>query len=394
MPRLLLGVCGGIAAYKAIELAVSLHQADWSIQTILTQHAAQFVTPLTFEAITQQVTHTDSLIAASAMRHISLARNADIVAIVPATANCLAKLASGLADDLLSTVLLATTAPVVIAPAMNTTMWYHPATQANLALLRQRGVNIVEPANGKLACGEVGTGRLADLSDIVSAITALTKQSRQLAGYHILVTAGGTREPIDPVRYIGNRSSGQLGFHLANEALRRGARVTLISAAGNLPAAGMEVIYVATANEMYEAVMAKFDQVAALVMNAAVADWRPAYPSGQKLKKADMPNVIEIAPTIDILAEVGRRRRSDQLLVGFAAESENLLVNAAKKLRAKRVDLLVANDACSAMEAEASAATVLAEHGIVAELTIQPKASLAAALWDIFLPYLSPVLAP
>lgn len=384
----LLGVSGGIAAYKAADLASLLRKQGWDVHAILTSNATRFVTPLTFEALTRHPAYVDAFAAGEAIRHIELARKADVVAVVPASADVLAKMACGIADDLLTTTLLATTAPIVVAPAMNVEMWRHGATQDNLATLRRRGVEIVDPASGELACGEVGEGRLADPTEIASRLEAVVLRAGQLAGRRVVVTAGGTREPIDPVRYLGNRSSGKMGHALAAEAARRGAEVVLITSSSLAPPPGVEVMIVETAAQMAGAVLGRLPRSDVLVMAAAVADWKASTCAPAKLKKSKGPPVIEFEPTVDILAEAGRVRRPGQLLIGFAAETEDLLDYARAKLEAKNADLVVANDAVSAMEAEDNAVVVLDRQGIVADLARRPKTALAGALWDVFASHL------
>lgn len=384
MSTILLGISGGIAAYKVADLASRLHKLGHEVHVVMTRNACRFVTPLTLEALTGHQAHVDTFETGQVIEHIALARKPDLVVVAPATANILAKLAHGLADDLLSTTLLATTAPVMVVPAMNVEMWHNPATQANLATLRQRGVMVVEPGIGDLACGEFGAGRLAEVPQILEAIDSFLAKSGQLAGLRILVTAGGTREPIDPVRYIGNRSSGKMGAALAFEAARRGASVMLVSTARHEPRAGVEIVQVETAGQMADAVLSRLDSADVLVMAAAVADWRPVAPAAEKLKKSAGAPVIELEPTLDILAESGRRRRPGQLLIGFAAETQDLLENARAKLSAKGVDLVVANDAATAMDADDNAVVVMGPGGIVAELSRQSKERLAAELWDVF----------
>ncbi len=390
MRTALLGVTGGIAAYKAAELASLLRKRGWETHTVLTANATRFIAPLTFEGLTHQPARVDAFAPGEPILHIDLARKADVVAIVPASADFLAKMSCGLADDLLSTVILATTAPVVVAPAMNTEMWRNPATQDNVARLRSRGIDVVQPEDGELACGEVGEGRLASIETIYAHLEAACGRARQLSGRRIMVTAGGTREPIDPVRYIGNRSSGKMGHALALEAARRGAQVSLVTTTGAPSHPGIQVIPVETAAQMASAVLDRLDSLDALIMAAAVADWRPVRPSPSKLKKSTGAPEVALEPTMDVLAEAGRRRRPDTLLVGFAAETDDLLAHARSKLEAKNVDLIVANDAASAMEADDNAVVILDRNGVVADLPLQAKTRLAAGLWDILASRLSP----
>ncbi len=389
MSSILLGVTGGIAAYKVADLASQLNKRGHEVHVVLTEHATRFITPLTFETLTGNAAHVDGFATGQVIEHIALARKPDLIVVAPATANVLAKMAHGLADDLLTTTLLATTAPVLIAPAMNVEMWNNPATQANLGVLRARGAIVVEPGVGEMACGEFGAGRLAEVPQILEAIESFLALRSQLTGRRVLVTAGGTREAIDPVRFIGNRSSGRMGAALAFEAARRGAAVVLVSAARHEPRKGVEVVHVDSAAQMADAVLARLPEADVLVMAAAVADWRPARQAEQKLKKRAGPPVLMLEPTVDVLAEAGRRRRPGQLLVGFAAETQDLVGNARLKLAAKGVDLVVANEAVAAMEALDNAVTVLGPDGVVAELGRQPKEQLAIALWDLFAERLS-----
>lgn len=384
MSTILLGVSGGIAAYKVADLASQLNKRGHEVHVVLTQNACRFITPLTFETLTGQRAHVDAFATGQVIEHISLARKPDLIVVAPATANVLGKMAHGLADDLLTTTLLATTSPVMVAPAMNVEMWSSPATQANLAILRKRGVMVVEPGVGDLACGEFGAGRLAEVPQVLAAVESFLAHRGQLAGRRVLVTAGGTREPIDPVRFIGNRSSGKMGAALAFEAARRGASVVLVSAARIAPRDSVEVVDVDTAGEMADAVLSRLDAADVLVMAAAVADWRPSRQAEHKLKKSAGAPVIALEPTVDVLAEAGRRRRPGQLLVGFAAETQDLLGNAQAKLVGKAVDLVVANDAIAAMDADDNSVTVLGASGVVAELGRQSKEQLASALWDVF----------
>jgi len=349
-----LGVGGGIAAYKAAELARALMERGFSVQVLMTRSAEEFVRPLTFAALTGRkvlthlfgaVTPEDTL--DSAIEHIRVAQENQILVIAPATADLLAKLAHGLADDFLTTTYLAFTGPVVLAPAMNTNMWNHPATQENLRVLRARGHVIVEPDDGILACGMVGPGRLAEpdtIAQIVSTVAANSAASKQdLEGETVLITAGPTQEPLDPVRYLSNRSSGKMGYALAEAAAARGARVILVSGPVTLaPPARVELIPVRTAAEMRQAVMDHLEQATMIIKAAAVADYHRANPPRQKVKKTAARLSLELDPTPDILAEAGRKK-GDRLLVGFAAETENLVEEARRKLETKHCDMVVAN---------------------------------------------------
>ncbi|WP_230771390.1 bifunctional phosphopantothenoylcysteine decarboxylase/phosphopantothenate--cysteine ligase CoaBC [Sphingomonas sp. Leaf4] len=346
MTRILLIVGGGIAAYKACELIRGLRRRGHGVRCVLTDGGAQFVTPMTLAALSEQPVHTSlwDLKDEAEMGHIQLSRQADLVVVVPATADLLAKMAGGHADDLATTLLLATDKPVLAAPAMNVRMWQHAATRANVATLRARGVTVLEPDEGAMACGEYGPGRLPEPDAIVAAIEAATAPlPASLAGRHVLVTAGPTHEPIDPVRYLANRSSGKQGFAIAAACAARGARVTLVAGPVTLATPpGVERIDVETARDMANAV-AQALPVDAAVMVAAVADWHvEAAPS--KLKKGDGAPVLTLQPNPDILAMLGRSPRRPRLLVGFAAETEDVIAHATAKLGAKNADWIVAND--------------------------------------------------
>jgi phosphopantothenoylcysteine decarboxylase/phosphopantothenate--cysteine ligase len=357
--KIALGVTGGIAAYKAGELARRLQDRGFRVQVVMTAAAQEFVRPLTFAAltgekvITQMFAQRDSSDSGysdsnatldSSVEHISVAQSADLLLVAPATAATLARFAYGLAEDFLSTLYLATTAPVIVAPAMNVNMWRHPATQANLATLRARGVTIVEPGSGYLACGMTGEGRLAEVEEIVEAVLARVAHSQDLKGEHVLISAGPTLEPIDPVRFVGNRSSGKMGYALAEAARRRGAHVTLISGPVALtPPSVDEFVSVETTAEMRAAMLAHFAQSSITIMTAAVADFTPAVASAQKIKR-EGALTLELVPTTDILAELGSLRAPGQLLVGFAAETENVVSHARGKLERKHLDAIVCND--------------------------------------------------
>jgi phosphopantothenoylcysteine decarboxylase / phosphopantothenate---cysteine ligase len=347
-----LGVGGGIAAYKAAELARALMERGLNVQVVMTKSAEEFIRPLTFAALTGRKVITslfgsqspeDTL--SSSVEHIRVAQENQVLVIAPATADLLARLAHGLADDFLTTTYLAFTGKVVLAPAMNTNMWNHPATQVNLHMLRERGHVLIEPEDGSLACGTVGTGRLAEPSKIADAVAALFKENCRpdLDGETILITAGPTQEPLDPVRYLTNRSSGKMGFALAEAALARGARVILISGPVNLkPPKGAEVIQVHTALEMRKAVMDHLEASTIIIKSAAVADYYRADAPAQKVKKTAARLSLELDPTPDILAECGRKK-GDRLLVGFAAETQNLLEEARRKMETKNCDMVVGN---------------------------------------------------
>jgi phosphopantothenoylcysteine decarboxylase/phosphopantothenate--cysteine ligase len=347
-----LGVGGGIAAYKSAELARALMERGFRVQVVMTGAARQFVQPLTFAALTGNKVITDLFspgsaedTLSSAIEHIGVAQDNDVLVVAPATADLLARFAHGLADDFLTTMYLAFTGPVVIAPAMNTNMWNHPATRVNLATLRQRGHTIVDPEEGALACGMVGPGRLADPERIADVVTQLLAKTHDLDGETVLITAGPTQEPVDPVRFLSNRSSGKMGYALAEAASQRGARVIVVSGPVSLPqprGPGIEVVRVRTAREMYEAVLSRMPESTIILKAAAVADYRVIDVARQKLKKTGDGMLLQLEPNPDILAEIGRIK-GDRLLVGFAAETQNLMEEARRKLNAKNCDMVVAN---------------------------------------------------
>ncbi|NTV52981.1 MAG: bifunctional phosphopantothenoylcysteine decarboxylase/phosphopantothenate--cysteine ligase CoaBC [Candidatus Firestonebacteria bacterium] len=383
--RVILGVCGGIAAYKAADLARRLTQEGCEVTTVMTANACRFVTPLTFRTLTGRPVVTEFFAdPASPVPHISLAQAAELVVVAPATADCLARAAQGRADDLLAAVLLDTVAPILWAPAMNTRMWEHPLTQGNVKKLTDLGHAFVGPCAGVLACGDTGQGKLAPLEEIVAAVRAKLIPAGPLAGKRVLITAGPTREPWDAIRYLSNRSSGRMGYALAAEARRRGAEVTLVSGPVSLtPPLGVRTLAVTTAQEMHAQAMALFPETDIVIASAAVADFRPAAPSSQKIKKQDMQAHLELVPNPDILADMGRAK-SRQVLVGFAAESDPNLESAAlKKMKNKNLDLIVANAAGGeqdAFDAEQSAALLLDARGGRREFARQTKAGLAAEI--------------
>ena len=353
--KIALGVSGGIAAYKAAEIVRHLQEGGVRVQVIMTAAAQEFVRPLTFAALSGEKVITSMFGSSaeepnldSAVEHISVAQAIDCLLVAPATADVIAKFAQGIANDFLSTLYLATTAPVVIAPAMNVNMWQHPATQANLAILRQRGVHVVEPESGYLACGMIGAGRLAEPEHIVAATLERLGVAQDLAGETVLVTAGPTHEPIDPVRYLGNRSSGKMGYAIAEAALRRGAKVILVSGptAIQLPDAA-DTVFVETAQQMRTAVLDRWEQASFVIMAAAVGDYHVASAAKEKIKR-DGAMALQLEPNPDILADLGSLRhasgKSSPMLIGFAAETENGLENARAKLTKKRVDAIVLND--------------------------------------------------
>jgi phosphopantothenoylcysteine decarboxylase / phosphopantothenate---cysteine ligase len=350
--RVTVGVSGGIAAYKAAELVRELQRQALEVHVVMTEAACKFVQPLTFAAlsghkvITGMWDETGSAEGAydSSIEHIGEAQWAQALVVAPATANILAKFAHGIADNFLTTMYLATTAPVLVAPAMNVNMWEHPATKANLQVLRERGVRVVDPGTGDLACGMVGAGRMAEPAVIAEAVLNILGPRHDLAGETVLVTAGGTREALDPVRFIGNRSSGKMGYAIAEAAQSRGAKVILISGPSALyPPSHVELVRVTTAEQMRNAVIGRMYEATMIIKSAAVADYRPVVVSDQKLKRTG-PMTIELAPTEDILAEVARHRRPGQLIIGFAAETENRVENGRAKLLRKGADAIVIND--------------------------------------------------
>jgi phosphopantothenoylcysteine decarboxylase / phosphopantothenate---cysteine ligase len=383
--RVVLGVSGGIAAYKAVEVCRRLGDAGALVSPVLTPDALRFVGALTFSAVAAEPARTSLWDAPEPSPHTTLGRRADLVVVAPATARVLAAYATGLSDDLLVATLLATRAPVVLCPAMHTEMWESPAVQANVGILRGRGVTIVDPGEGHLAGGDVGVGRLAEPDDIVATCAAVLGRTADLAGLRVVVTAGGTREPIDPVRYVGNRSSGKQGHALADEAAARGATVTLVTTTSRPVAAGIEVVRVETAEEMEQAVTSRSDTSDIVVMAAAVADFRPKTVADAKLKKADgVPDVI-LEPTPDILAGLGRRKRPEQTLVGFAAETGDVVAAATDKLVRKGLDLIVANDVSApgvGFEHDTNAVAILGPSGMRQDVPLSDKRAVARAVLD------------
>jgi len=381
---IILGITGSIAAYKAAEIASQLTQAGAKVNVIMTKEAIEFISPFTFWAITDRpvVTKMFDLASESSIEHISLAKAADIVVIAPATANIIAKLAAGIADDMLCCTVLATKAPVLIAPAMETNMYNNPATQDNLSELKARNFMIIAPATGRLASGKEGPGRLADITDIIGSICQVLGRGGDLVGKHILVTAGGIQEPIDPVRYISNRSSGKMGYALAEAARDRGAKVTLITAPTSLPEPiGVDVVKVNTAQEMRQAVENVTPRVDALVMAAAVADYRPIKAAKDKIKKGEARLTLELECTPDILGSV----KGNFIKVGFAAESSNLVENAKRKLKQKGLDLIVANDITatdSGFGADTNRVTIIDREGKVDSLALLAKREVADKILD------------
>ncbi len=391
MSLIALGVTGGIGAYKAVEVARGLQKRGHDVVAVMTRNARRFVGPLTFEAITRRPVITSQWAPGinAEVEHISLATDIALLLVVPATANIIGKFASGIADDFLSTMFLATRAPVLLAPSMNTNMLEHPAVVENLRVLASRGVRFVDPGAGYLACGWVGKGRLAEPEDIVEAADRLMRPARSLAGVKAIVTAGPTFEAIDPVRFLGNRSSGRMGFALAAEAERRGARVILVAGPTSVPAPAVsEIVHVRTASEMHEAVMARAAEVDLVIMAAAVADYTPETPADQKIKKATEAWTLTLRRTPDILASLGKWRAARggprPVLVGFAAETSDAASQARQKLSAKGADLIVANDVSqpgAGFEVETNLVTLVTAES-TEPLPLMPKRDVACAVLD------------
>jgi phosphopantothenoylcysteine decarboxylase/phosphopantothenate--cysteine ligase len=382
---IVLGITGGIAAYKAADIASKLTQAGARVEAVMTEAATKMITPLTLRTITHRPVVTDMFELASeySVEHIALAEAADVVLIAPTTANTISKLAAGIADNMLGCIVLATKAPVIIAPSMNDIMYQNPVTQENLTKLKARGFTIIEPEYGRLASGKMGKGRLPETGKIIKVIERVLGQMKDLDGKRIVVTAGGTREPIDPVRHIGNRSSGKMGYALAEAARDRGAEVTLITAPASLPEpSGVEVIKVKTAAEMKKAVVGAVKKADALLMAAAVADYQPEIIAKSKIKKEVAQNLtLKLVKTPDILSEV----KGKFIKVGFAAESEDLVANAKKKLKAKQLDLIVANDitqADSGFDVDTNRVIMIDKKGKAEELPLMSKREVADKILD------------
>jgi phosphopantothenoylcysteine decarboxylase / phosphopantothenate---cysteine ligase len=395
--KIALGVTGGIAAYKSAEILRLLQDRGIRVQVIMTRAAQQFIRPLTFAALSGEKVITamfpsaedpgpniDSSIQDSAIEHIAVAQSIDALLVVPATADVLAHFAQGLAHDFLTTLYLATKAPVVVAPAMNVNMWNHPATQANLEILRRRGVKIVEPGSGYLACGMTGSGRLAENDAIVTAVLETLGAMQDFRGETLLITAGPTREKIDPARYLTNRSSGRMGYAVAEAALRRGARVLLVSGPTTVtPPAGAEITRVESAEQMRDAVLNLLPRSTIVIKTAAVSDYRAKSVSQQKIKRKG-PLSLELEPTADILKEVSLRKQS-QIVVGFAAETENVLENARQKLASKRLDAIVVNDVSRegvGFDSDRNEVTIIS-HDEVVEVPETTKLDVAQRVLDV-----------
>ncbi len=390
-PFVVLGVSAGIAAYKAVEVCRGLVDAGIHVAPVLTERATRFVGTVTFDALASEPAQTSLWDGASAIPHTRLGQSADLIVVAPATADLLARYAGGFADDLLTSTLVATAAPVVVCPAMHTEMWEHPAVQQNLSVLRSRGVTVVPPEEGRLAGGDVGSGRLAEPSVIVATVLGLLgvgdpgHRGGDLAGVRVLVSAGGTREPIDPVRYITNRSSGKQGHAVANAAARRGADVVLVTTSTQPVTPGVVVDPVETAAEMEASLMARAPQADVVIMAAAVADFRPKVATESKLHKADGVPDLVLEPTPDILAGLAQRRRAGQVLVGFAAETDQVAKRAQSKLDEKGVDLIVANDVSAAgvgFDHDTNAVTIFGAGGSASAVPLRTKDEVADAILD------------
>lgn len=384
--KVLLGVTGSIAVFKAAGWVSALAKEEAQVTVMMTEAATRFVTPLTFGALSGHQVSTDmfSTDAEEMMAHISLSGDAEVVLIAPATAQTIAQLAQGMADNLLTAAVLASAAPVVVCPAMNSKMLAHPATQRNLATLKELGYRIVEPENGPLACGEVGSGRLAEWETVRETLLGLFAD-QDLAGQHILITAGPTREPLDPARYLSNRSSGKMGYALARTAQRRGAEVVLVSGPTSLPAPpGVTMVPVQTAAEMAEAVQEHAPGAQIIIKAAAVADFRAKEVASLKIKKKGADLQLDLVPNQDILASLGKERRQDQVLVGFAAESNNHEAEGRRKLEAKQVDLIVVNDILgqqTGFDVDTNQVTLITQEG-AEQLALLSKEETANKIWD------------
>lgn len=382
---IVLGITGGIAAYKTAALCSRLVKEGAVVDVIMTGAACKFVAPLTFQALTHRpvVVEMFELPAETEIGHVSLAKRAELFIIAPATANTIAKMAAGLADNILTATVLATEAPILLAPAMESRMWSNPITQDNVEkLAKLRDVTLIGPGEGRLASGAIGAGRMSEPEEIADAASYVLGRAGELAGRKVVVTAGGTRESLDPVRYLGNRSSGQMGYALAAAARDRGAEVTLISTTGRPAPFGVKLLEVESAAEMHRAVMELLPQLDVLIMAAAVADYRPVNVAPQKIKKGDGGLNIDLEPTLDILAQVARQRRPEQVIVGFAAETENLVKNAGEKLRRKKLDLIVANDAVQAIGAADNQVTLITAGNNEESLPLISKYAAAEAIMD------------
>jgi phosphopantothenoylcysteine decarboxylase / phosphopantothenate---cysteine ligase len=386
-----LGVCGGIAAYKAVEVLRGLQKAGCTVRVAMTKRACEFVQPLTFRALSGSHVIVDDYAPDNPdpIAHITFSQTVDLLIVAPATANIIAKFANGVADDFLSSTYLACTAPVLIAPAMNTTMWEHPATQRNLQQLRADGVNFVEPDAGEMACGTIGPGRLSEPERIVAAaleiLAGTSSQAKDLSGERFLITVGATREQIDPVRFISNRSSGRMGFALAEAALQRGAEVTVVAGVTSVsPPAGARVVQALSADDMLKAVASEAGKASVFIGAAAIADYRPAQKAEQKIKKTNDSITLALERTPDVLAYVSASRANGMLVIGFAAETENVLDHAREKLRSKNLDAIVANDVTrtdSGFDSPTNAITIITKDK-TDELPLMSKTAAANRILD------------
>ena len=389
-PNVALGVCGGIAAYKAVEVLRGLQKAGCTVRVAMTKRACEFVQPLTFRALSGSHVVVDDYAPDNPdpIAHITFSQTADLLIVAPATANIIAKFANGVADDFLSSTYLACSAPVLIAPAMNTTMWEHPATQRNLERLRADGVHIMEPDAGEMACGTIGPGRLSEPDRIVAAALEIlrSKRAMDLTGERFLITVGATREEIDPVRFISNRSSGRMGFALAEAALRRGGEVTVV--AGNTsvePPSGVRIVQAMSAEEMSQAVAKERENASVFIGAAAIADYRPVKRADQKIKKSQDSITLTLERTPDVLSQVAASRTNGMLVIGFAAETENVLANAREKLRSKKLDAIIANDVAredAGFDSSTNAITIITKDNTL-ELPLMSKTEAADRILDV-----------
>ncbi len=392
-PNVALGVCGGIAAYKAIEVLRGLQKAGCAVRVAMTQRACEFVQPLTFRALSGSHVIVDDYAPDNPdpIAHITFSQTADLLIVAPATANIIAKFANGVADDFLTSTYLACSSPVLIAPAMNTTMWEHPATQRNLQQLRADGVHIMEPDAGEMACGTIGPGRLSEPERIVAAALEILRGSanaaKDLTGERFLITVGATREEIDPVRFISNRSSGRMGFALAEAALKRGGEVTIVAGITTIaPPSGARIVQALSAEEMSQAVAREREHASVFIGAAAIADYRPAQRSDQKIKKSEDSISLTLERTPDVLSQVAASRNNGMLVIGFAAETENVLNNAREKLRSKNLDAIVANDVTrtdSGFDATTNAITIITKDSDPVELPVMSKSEAADRILDL-----------
>ena len=384
--RVLLGVTGSIAAYKAVDILRRLTEQGAEVRVVMTKNATRFISPLTFEALSGKPVLCDEFQdwEKNSIGHIDVSANQDLALIAPATANVIGKVAAGIADDALTTTLMAVECPVVMAPAMNDRMYRNPVLRKNIQFLKEQGVRFIEPETGPLACGTAGQGRLADPASIVREISSILSP-QDLAGISMLITAGPTREKIDRVRFISNPSSGKMGYALADAARNRGAQVVLVSGPSNLPPPrGVKVVRVLSADDMYRAVMEHADETHVIIMAAAVSDFKPAVSTDRKIKKHEAPTVIKLEPTRDILLKLGKTK-GKRFLVGFAAETDNLHQNAVKKLKEKKLDMIVANDLTKAgagFDTDTNSVTIIDRTGRSMDLPIMPKSQIAAQILD------------